>query len=207
MKPIDEYEFSQHWFQYGEKLWPELVKHLPARAKRKFMEIGSFEGRSAVWVMENMMTPEDTLYCIDTWEGSREHNQIDMDVIKNRFDMNIVKAVWKTKIPRLNIHTVREKSSSALGLYLRFHRSEDGWDFIYIDGSHDAHNVLRDALMAWELLAVGGIMVLDDYLWGDPRQPLLRPKMAIDAFVNICAPQISVMHIGYQVAIQKVDCE
>jgi predicted O-methyltransferase YrrM len=207
MKSIHDYEFSQNWFEYGEKLWPNLIHQLPQRPKRKFMEIGSFEGRSAVWMMENMMTPEDSLYCIDTWEGGREHNQLDMDMVKTRFDANISKASWKTKIPQLNIHAIRETSSSALSLYLRFHRADDGWDFIYIDGSHDAQDVLRDALMAWELLLVGGVMVLDDYLWGDPSKPLLRPKMAIDAFVNICAPQISFMHIGYQVAIRKVDRE
>lgn len=205
MKPSDEYEFTENWFIYGEKLWPIFVKHLPKRPKRKFMEIGSFEGRSAVWIMEHMMTPEDSLYCIDTWEGGREHSQIDMDMVKSRFDLNIVKAVWKTKIPQLNVYTIREKSSSALSRYLRFHRPEDGWDFIYIDGSHEAHDVLRDATMAWELLVEGGLMVFDDYLWGDPRQPLLRPKMAIDAFINICAPQISIFHVGYQVVLQKVN--
>ena len=32
---------------------------------------------------------------------------------------------------------------------------------VYIDGSHDASDVLTDAVMAWKLLAQGGIMILD----------------------------------------------
>jgi predicted O-methyltransferase YrrM len=58
--------------------------------------------------------------------------------------------------------------------------------------------------MAWKLLKQGGIMVFDDYLWGDPRVPLRRPKMAIDAFMNIYAAEINVMNIGLQMAIKKV---
>jgi hypothetical protein len=46
-------------------------------------------------------------------------------------------------------------------------------------------------------------MVFDDYLWGDPRLPLGRPKIAIDAFMNIFGGEINVMHISYQVVIKK----
>jgi hypothetical protein len=163
MKPSEEYEFTENWFIYGEKLWPIFVKHLPKRPKRKFMEIGSFEGRSAVWIMEHMMTPEDSLYCIDTWEGGREHSQIDMDMVKSRFDLNIVKAVWKTKIPQLNVYTIREKSSSALSRYLRFHRPEDGWDFIYIDGLHTYDGVKTDITNYLPLVKEGGVIGGHDY--------------------------------------------
>jgi hypothetical protein len=63
--------------------------------------------------------------------------------------------------------------------------------------------VLTDAVLAWPLLHYGGIMVFDDYLWGDPRLPLGRPKIAIDAFMNIFGGEINVMHISYQVVIKK----
>ena len=32
---------------------------------------------------------------------------------------------------------------------------------VYIDGSHEAPDVLTDAVMAWKLLVEGGIMILD----------------------------------------------
>ena len=39
------------------------------------------------------------------------------------------------------------------------------FDFIYIDGSHIAKDVLTDACMAWPLLMPKGLMVFDDYMW------------------------------------------
>lgn len=39
------------------------------------------------------------------------------------------------------------------------------FDLIYIDGSHMRLDVLTDAVMAWQLLRVHGILVFDDYEW------------------------------------------
>ena len=54
------YEFTQDWFQYGIHLWPHLIQHLPKHQDpRRILEIGSFEGRSTVWIIENMMKQGD----------------------------------------------------------------------------------------------------------------------------------------------------
>jgi predicted O-methyltransferase YrrM len=37
------------------------------------------------------------------------------------------------------------------------------FDFIYIDGSHAACDVMSDAVLAWKLLKENGIMIFDDY--------------------------------------------
>jgi predicted O-methyltransferase YrrM len=39
------------------------------------------------------------------------------------------------------------------------------FDFIYIDGSHVAPDVLLDAAMSFALLKPGGILAFDDYDW------------------------------------------
>jgi hypothetical protein len=57
--------------------------------------------------------------------------------------------------------------------------------------------------MAWPLLKPAGLMVFDDYLWGDSRDILHRPKMAIDAFTNIFAEELDEVHIGHQLVVQK----
>ena len=78
------------------------------------------------------------------------------------------------------------------------------FDFIYIDGSHTAKNVLTDACMAWPLLKRGGFMVFDDYLW----RPLgfttvQRPKIAIDSFINLFEDELTIAFTGYQLIIRK----
>ena len=77
------------------------------------------------------------------------------------------------------------------------------FDFIYIDGSHIAKDVLTDACMAWPLLKPKGLMVFDDYMWGSPRDILHRPKLAIDAFTNLFAEEAEIIHAGYQLVVRK----
>jgi hypothetical protein len=69
-------------------------------------------------------------------------------------------------------------------------------DFIYVDGSHQAADVLSDAVLAWKLLKEGGVLIFDDYLWARYQdRPLLNPKMAIDAFVNCHLDQLNYIRV------------
>jgi len=78
------------------------------------------------------------------------------------------------------------------------------FDFVYVDGSHSADEVLADAVMAFGLLKKNGYMIFDDYLWMVAVDSLDRPKMSIDAFVNMFQKHIEVKMINYQYIIQKV---
>ena len=196
---MDGYEFSQDWFKYGPEIWPHLIDMLPKDRSRNFLEIGSFEGRSASWIAENMMRPYDALVCVDTWEGGEEHHSLDMKEVEKRFGRNIDR--MRFRFPDMTFTKCKGKSVVALAEDIEVEFKL--YDFIYIDGSHQAPDVLTDCVMAWQVLNEGGIMVMDDYLWGDPKIPLHRPKPAIDAFVNIFAENVAVVHIGYQMIIRK----
>ena len=196
---MTEYQFTKDWFQQAPQVWEQLIPLLSGYAgRRKFLEIGSFEGRSAIWIAENMMVEGDELRCIDTWEGSEEHGSEDMDAVEARFRHNLVLAT--EKLPNRRI--IQNKGTS---VHVLSHKLRHGgvFDFIYIDGSHVAKDVLTDACMAWPLLKPAGLMVFDDYLWGDSRDILHRPKMAIDAFTNIFAEELDEVHVGYQLAVRK----
>ena len=80
----------------------------------------------------------------------------------------------------------------------------EGFDFIYVDGSHAALDVIRDAAGAWKLLKAGGILVFDDY--GNTTLPVLSGlavKPAIDAFLGITDGQYDLLFKDWQVAIRK----
>lgn len=197
---MSEYQFTQDWFSWAPEVWKQLIPHLPGLpGSRNFLEIGSFEGRSTVWIIENMMQENDYIYCIDTWKGGEEHGGEDMDAVFERFKTNT--AIAKDKI---GIVRGYERNTSFGGLAGVYHGVGcESQDFIYIDGSHIARDVLTDACMAWPLLKQGGIMVFDDYMWGEPRDILHRPKPAIDAFVNIFAEEVDMVHMGYQLIVRK----
>lgn len=83
------------------------------------------------------------------------------------------------------------------------------FDFISIDASHQAPDVLGDAVLAFQLLKQGGVMAFDDYIWSPMRpgteNPLLLPKIAIDAFTTIYSQKLRILPNLplYQLYIQK----
>ena len=77
------------------------------------------------------------------------------------------------------------------------------FDFVYIDGSHQAPDVLMDACLTFRMLKTGGIMVFDDYLWKAVDGVLHQPKIAIDAFVNIFSDELDIVLLGYQLGVRK----
>lgn len=192
---MSDYKFTQDWFAWAPKVWEQFKPVLPER--KHFLEVGSYEGRSTVWTVENMMEDGGKIVCIDTWSGGEEHQVIGepMNVVESNFDHNM--EILRQKFPDRYVSKHKGKSNYALTCL------SDNFDFIYIDGSHQAPDVLTDACMAFPLLKSQGIMVFDDYMWGDSRDILHRPKIAIDAFINIFAEHIEVMAIGYQLAVRK----
>jgi len=193
-----EYDFTQDWFHWAIPVWTQIKPIVKER--KSFLEIGSFEGRSAVWTIENMMDDNSELTCIDTWEGSEEHVNGELTDAENKFDANIKIATDK----HLNrvVHKLKGDSYTALAKLITPVKAE--YDFIYIDGSHIARDVLTDACMAFPLLKTGGVMVFDDYLWGEARDALHRPKIAIDSFTTIHAEKIQWLHLGSQLVIRKI---
>jgi hypothetical protein len=81
----------------------------------------------------------------------------------------------------------------------------DSFDIVYIDGSHAACDVLRDGVLSWDLLKVGGILIFDDYIL-DLHMPLeLRPQVAIKAIISTFHNQIRILDLGFQAVFQKVE--
>jgi predicted O-methyltransferase YrrM len=199
---MTEYQFTKDWFNWAPPVWEQLIPLLPDR--KVFLEIGSFEGRSMVWIAENMVSDvpkDDDIYCIDTWEGGEEHSEEDMAAVEARFDHN-ASIIEKKKLAF--VHKLKGTSTQHLAHWLvETPKDHPCFDFIYIDGSHIAKDVLTDACMAWPLLKPQGLMVFDDYMWGNPRDILHRPKPAIDAFCNLFAEEAEIVHVGYQLVVRK----
>ena len=198
---MTEYQFTKDWFAWAPEVWKQLIPLLPER--KSFLEIGSFEGRSMVWIAENMAVDGSHIDCIDTWEGGEEHSKEDMAAVEERFNENAKQVNGYYGASKL-VGKFKGTSTKWLARFLDTpNRTNHEYDFIYIDGSHQAPDVLTDACMAWPLLKQGGLMVFDDYMWGNPRDALHRPKIAIDAFTNIFGETAEIIHVGYQLVVRK----
>lgn len=146
------------------------------------LEIGTFEGRSAIWWSQNILVhPQSSLICVDPWAGNDERHR--------QCKRNLVLAGVK------NIRVFRMKSQDIRTV-------PESMDLIMIDGDHNSHAVLQDLVICWKILRRGGVMILDDY--GLEVQGMIGPKPAIDGFMASYEPFLKVLHIGYQVILKKL---
>jgi predicted O-methyltransferase YrrM len=197
-----QYKFSVDWFSWHTQDWSRYLDKFKGQTNLQFLEIGSFEGRSTVWLLENILTDKTSkIVCIDTFEGSVEHHQ---------------NQEWKNLLPTLydtfchNISAFSEQVDIRRGKSQEILRGlNNAYDFIYIDGDHSAAAVLEDAILSFRLLKSGGILIFDDYVWGvDPREPnrlnLEIPRNAIDVFLTIYSNKIRILSVNDQVIIEKL---
>jgi predicted O-methyltransferase YrrM len=196
-----EYKFTYDSFSWNIERWQKDLGHLAGQTHLSFLEVGSFEGKSACWLLQNILTHETSrITCVDVFEEEKSQGLYDTTGLdsasmsrKDRFDHNIRQTGASHRV-----ETIVGRSQEALrALPLA------SYDFIYIDGSHVARDVLTDIILAWQLLKAGGIITLDDYLWHDHPDPLSCPQIAIDAFLTVFKGHYRVIHSGYQVTLAK----
>lgn len=176
--------YTEDWFSNNIELWKKHLLKL-SKSPIKVLEIGTFEGRSAIWLLENILKhPDSRIYCVDQWSYKSENK------IYKTFLKNIEK--YKNKV-----HILKGKSQDQVRKITNVQ-----FDFIYIDASRHSQNVLEDAILSFPLLKSDGIMIFDDYT-NNKEHDINCPKKGIDAFIDIYAYDIKVLHTGWQVVIQK----
>jgi len=173
-------EFTEDWFDANKSLWNAIINEF----KPKYvLEIGSFEGRSTCFTifLGSKFGPME-IHCIDTWEGGIEHDHIDFKEVERRFDSNMQTAL-KNVDNRVTV--IKHKGKSLFQLCSLVAKTRLTFDMIYVDGSHVSSDVIGDAVLSWELLRVGGVLIFDDY--DNPNSPTdpLYPRLAIDSFLKI----------------------
>jgi predicted O-methyltransferase YrrM len=165
--------------------------------------VGVFEGRSTCWLLENFCkTPESTIVALDTFQGGIEHKNMELGGLKKQFEENIATVGSPAK--------VEVRQGLSLDQLCRLvAENTPQFDFISVDASHQAADVLGDAVLAFQLLKPGGVIAFDDYIWSPMRpgteNPLLLPKVAIDAFTTIYSQKLRILPNLplYQLYIQK----
>lgn len=195
--------YSVDWFSNNIPLWDQVFEHYGLKGKNdlRFLEIGCFEGRATNYMLDNILTGENsTIDVVDTFNGSQNETGMNWDnnyqftELYNAFTNNISKHKHK-----VNIH------QGLSGDILKTNFKPNTFDFIYIDGSHTAYDVLQDAILCHNLLKSGGIVIFDDFLWKDPNNldPANSPELGIICFSNAYEPFYDCIFQGYQIGFIK----
>jgi hypothetical protein len=182
--------FSSDWFSHNIQYWQNIFE------KKEFfdsdlnvLEVGSWEGLSAVYILSTLK--KSNLTCVDTWNGSDEHESLDVKKIEENFDKNT--SAFMGRVKKFKVRS-----------YDFFSSNRQFYDFIYIDGSHYSDDVLIDAIKSWQLLKLGGVVIFDDYLWQFYDRSSDNPALAINLFLKLKQKQYRILHAGYQIALEKI---
>ena len=193
----DGKEFRTDWTSWHFPNWMTLLAPFRNRPTR-LLEIGSWEGRSAIFFLNYL--PQARLTCIDTFAGGQEHQEAAARTaeeaemlagVESRFDANT--SAFAGRLEKVKVSSV--DGLIQLGLANR------RFDIAYIDGGHRAREVYADSVLTWPLMAPGGLVILDDYLWAEMPDPMDNPKPGVDAFLASIEGQYRMVPNGFQVAI------
>ena len=135
-----------------------------------YLEIGSWEGNSASYILKNFKTKK--VFCVDVWDTN---NDSPKEEERNRFESFI-----------FNLKEFKERFSFFKGTSDKFFKNNSQkFDVIYIDGWHEANQVYKDINNSWDCLNVNGIIICDDYFYGDIKNNLVNnlPANAINKFI------------------------
>lgn len=186
-------EIATHGFRISYNLlsgsniyWDQFI---PKKNPRKILEIGSFEGQSICYFIEKLADGNPLeIHSVDIWETEINFlpSGMVLSAAEKNFDFNL-KLAAKNKP---NIKIFKHKGFSDVLMSKMFTSGLNNYfDLVYLNVSHNDEIVLSDAVLAFKLVKVGGVIGFNKYLEKHPEeivgQRLEIPKMAIDAFTSI----------------------
>lgn len=178
------------WTSNHVNNWREWFNELTGRPYLRVAELGTFEGNTAKWLMENILTHSTSmLYCVDCFQSNRELKDVDFLSVIDRWWDNLGRF---ENVKLITLHT-----------WEAWERIGSGFDLIYIDASHVASDVLDDAVNSFRRLKQGGMMLCDDYEWSDALPKTETPKLALDAFMQVYDGQFDLVAKTSQLLLRK----
>jgi predicted O-methyltransferase YrrM len=186
-------EFTTRWFDNNAVEWMRIFeRHNILEKQLRILEIGSWEGRSTVFLLHYLPGAEVT--SVDTWKGNDEHaDDPRLSRIERLFDSNVARFGSRS----------RKVKSSSFEYFCRCGQRPQ-FDLVYVDGSHHPDDVLVDAIRGFGLLKKEGLIIFDDYIW--ERGPSVRydPARAINCFLRMKRREYEIVSVTAQIVLKKL---
>ena len=182
-----KYNFKYYdWFGNNINIWEKHLKYLK---NFKYLEIGTFEGRSALFVRKFKNCKK--IICVDPYINYRNnpHNFTMTDVCKS------VSAIF-AKLQDNKIKLLKKKSN------FFFSKNKLMFDVIYIDGDHGYKQVKKDFNNSMKFLEKDGILIFDDFYWFVKN----KKKSSCDAILEcfeIYKNELKIIFIDHQIIFKR----
>ena len=179
-KKISHDYFSSHAFNFFE---------IGCKFKKfNFLEIGSFEGNSAMFMAKNFKDAQ--VDCIDNWVGTEEYQNLKFSDLEKNFDYNVDEFKNIKKFKMLSDDFFKNNNSF--------------YDVIYVDGYHKGYQVFKDFINSWKILNNNGVIIFDDYIWQFFKDIRDNPCFVINKYLAEISNEVRILKVSNsQLFIQK----
>lgn len=159
----NNYHFTRDNFTYRIPLWQPHMKHLIDKEGVNILEIGSYQGMSSCWLLDNILTTSSSkLTCIEP------------KVITTLKD-NIVNTGKRAQVTFLAGNTHENLASL----------NSQRFDIISIqDKCKLSNHAYKNTELTWKLLKTEGLLIFNDYGWQNSANPQQNTKKGIDRFLD-----------------------
>ena len=176
----------------------DILKTLPKSSN--ILEIGTYAGNGLVEMLK--IVPNSKATVIDFWEKYSEFDHVANKNTPVNYSINIEKQFYEnTKKYQSRIKVHKGKSHDKL---IELFLEHNSFNFIYVDASHKCLDVYFDAMIAWKMLKIGGIMVFDDYHFNQ-GDVLHSPYEAIEYFKEQIKDKFVLLHQDYRLFIKRIN--
>lgn len=146
------FKYTNRWFDRNINISMKMLTNILANKPIRILEVGTHEGKSAIWMLENLCKHKDArLTSIDSY--TKDDPDVKPDTYEN-FCYNI------------DLCTEKEKFNQIIGdkkdVMSKLIEENKAYDLIYLDTTTDMESVFIDIINADKLLVQHGILLLDD---------------------------------------------
>ena len=182
--------FSNKWFLNNFDIFNFF---LPKDKSQKFdyLEVGCFEGLSSFYVLSEYKSVN--AFFLDIWDLPNPNSK----TLSNNF--NTVEKAFDKNLSEFNFTKIKEDSVVSMRRLLKQNKS---FDFIYIDGSHNGEDILSDAIEAFKILKVGGLIFFDDFLQHDKNR-IVQSYEGIGKFLSLYLDYLVIEYFQNNLVVRK----
>lgn len=171
------------------------------KKKIQILEIGTFAGTSAIKLVEMIKNSEITV--IDLWEDYEEKGGVVNTVEKIK--RNNIEQIFHENFAAAGLkHLVTVRKGRSFDVLISFIKSNQTFDVIYVDGSHTLLDSYSDITLSFEILNIGGILIVDDVPF-NKGDILNSPLEGVREFVEKYTKRIKILHVGYRLFVEKLN--
>ena len=187
---LEHKNFSQKWFLNNFEIFTFF---LPKDKSLKFdyLEVGCYEGLSSFYVLSEYKFVN--AFFLDIWDMPNPNSKTlshNFGLIEKAFDQNLSGFDFK-----------KMKNDSVISMR-KLLKENVHFDFIYIDGSHNGEDILSDAIEAFKILKVNGLMFFDDFLQHDDNR-ILQSYVGIDKFLSLYSDYLEIEYFQNNLVVRK----